>query len=231
MLARWMEATGARFDFQLTSVLCGSEKLTAEAQAYLERVFGARVLHWYGHSERVVLAAQGRSSDHLYFWPTYGFVELGAETALVWREVIGTSFHNLAMPLIRYRTGDFVQVPAVPKAEFPWLEISAVAGRDYEFLVSATGRRIPLTAVNMHDGIFDGLLAVQFAQEQPGVVEFRYQPGPRWEPKRMDGIRRGLIAKLGDDFQLSLARVDAVATTASGKRRWLVTSPAMGGAS
>lgn len=223
MLARWIEATGAHFDFQLTSVLCGSEKLTSEVQAYLERVFGARVLHWYGHSERVVLAAQGRTSDHLYFWPTYGFAELGEPDADGHQEVIGTSFHNHVMPLVRYRTGDFVKVAQPPQAEFPWLEASAVVGRDYEFLVSATGRRISLTAINMHDRIFDGLYAVQFAQEQPGIIEFRYQAGPQWHTSREDSVRSGLLKKLGDDFTLVLRSVPEVEKTKGGKSRWLIS--------
>jgi phenylacetate-CoA ligase len=224
MLARWMEAEGKSFDFPLTSVLCGSEKLTSEAQAYLERIFGARVLHWYGHSERVVLAAEGRTSNHLYFWPTYGYAELGEEDADGHREIIGTSFHNHVMPLIRYRTGDFVKIAQPAQAEFPWLEVSAVVGRDYEFLVSATGRRISLTAINMHDRIFDGLYAVQFAQEKQGIVEFRYQPGPRWHATREESVRSGLLKKLGDDFALNMRRVAEVEKTKGGKSRWLITS-------
>jgi phenylacetate-CoA ligase len=241
MLARWMEAEGKTFEFPLTSVLCGSEKLTAEAQAYLERVFGARVLHWYGHSERVVLAAEGRTSNHLYFWPTYGYAELGEENADGHREIIGTSFHNHVMPLVRYRTGDFVKVASSSTfrcrdsgagdstterrttSEFPWLEVSAVVGRDYEFLVSATGRRISLTAINMHDRIFDGLYAVQFAQEQAGMVEFRYQAGPQWHAGREENIRAGLLKKLGNDFNLELRSVPEVEKTKGGKARWLIS--------
>jgi phenylacetate-coenzyme A ligase PaaK-like adenylate-forming protein len=45
---------------------------------------------------------------------------------------------QLAMPLIRYRTGDYVQL-ADPKTdgdlEFPWAAAKAVAGRDQEFLL------------------------------------------------------------------------------------------------
>jgi phenylacetate-coenzyme A ligase PaaK-like adenylate-forming protein len=107
MLARGLEQAGLKLDFPLTSLLCGSEKLTAESQQHLEQFFGARVCHWYGHSERVVLAAQGRTSNHLHFWPTYGFVEFGEANADGHREIIGTSFHNHVMPLIRYRTGDY----------------------------------------------------------------------------------------------------------------------------
>ncbi len=223
MLARGLEQTGTRLDFDLTSLLCGSEKLTQESQQYLEQAFAAPVFHWYGHSERVVLAGQGRTSNHLYFWPTYGFVEFGAPDANGYREVIGTSFHNHAMPLIRYRTGDFVKLATFPDAELPMIEVEEVMGRDYEFLISATGRQISLTAINMHDRIFDGLLAVQFYQEREGAVEFRYQPGPQWQSSGLEAMRVGLLKKLGDDFALALREVSEVEKTGAGKHRWLIT--------
>jgi len=215
MLARGLEQTGLQLDFKVTSLLCGSEKLTAESQQYLEQFFGTKVFHWYGHSERVVLAAQGRTSNHLHFWPTYGFVEFGESDAEGNREIIGTSFHNHVMPLIRYRTGDYAKVTDG--------EVSEIVGRDYEFLVSATGRRISLTAVNMHDRIFDGLLAVQFFQEQEGVVECRFQPGPQWLNNREEAMRLGLLKKLGEDFTLMLCQVPEVEKTSAGKHKWLVT--------
>ncbi len=224
MLARGLEQTGLKLEFDLTSVLCGSEKLTRESQNYLEQIFAAPVFHWYGHSERVVLAGQGRTSNHLYFWPTYGFVEFGEPDANGHREVIGTSFHNHVMPLIRYRTGDYVKCSSTLDSQAaPWPAVEEVIGRDYEFLVSATGRRISLTAINMHDRTFDGLLAVQFYQACEGEVEFRYQPGPLWQSSRLDAIRAGLLRKLGDDFTLTLREVRQVEKTSAGKHRWLVT--------
>lgn len=224
MLARGLEQSGLNLECALTSVLCGSEKLTAESQSYLEQAFGARVFHWYGHCERVLLAAQGRVSNHLYFWPTYGFVEFGEPDANEHREVIGTSFHNHVMPLIRYRTGDYVKLATSLDAELPMMEVEAVVGRDYEFLVSATGRRISLTAINMHDRIFDGLLAVQFCQEREGEVEFRFQPGPQWRGDCEEPMRSGLMKKLGDDFTLKLRSVNEVEKTRAGKHRWLITT-------
>lgn len=222
MLARGLEQTGMKLGFSLTSVLCGSEKLDPDSQSYLERMLGARVFHWYGHSERVVLAGQGRHSNHLYFWPGYGYVEFGELDAGGHREIIGTSFHNHVMPLIRYRTGDYARPGAGLDGELPMPEIEAVVGRDYEFILSATGRQISLTAINMHDRIFDGLLAVQFAQGKAGEVEFRYQPGPHWHPARVEPMRAGLLRKLGDDFQLALREVAEIEKTSTGKHRWLV---------
>lgn len=223
LLARGMEQAGLKLNFQLTSLLCGSEKLPAEAQQHLEQFFGARVFHWYGHSERVVLAGQGRDSNHLHFWPTYGFVEFGEADAEGNREIIGTSFHNQVMPLIRYRTGDYARLPQSSGNEFPWPTVEAVVGRDYEFLVSAKGRRISLTAINMHDRIFDGLFAVQFCQEREGAVECRYQAGPQWQSVREESMRAGMLKKLGDDFTLTLRQVAEVEKTSAGKHKWLVT--------
>src|SRR5262249_18606348 len=150
----------------------------------------------------------------------YGYVEFGAPDEEGLREVIGTSFHNMAMPLVRYRTGDYVRLieesvvrgpwsvaldlQAEPPSanevsnslEFPWPAVSEVAGREQEFLVSATGRRISLTAFNMHDAVFDELYAVQFYQEQAGRAEFRYMPGPQFDPARLHLIEAGIRRKL-----------------------------------
>jgi phenylacetate-CoA ligase len=222
MLARGMQQEGYQLTCPLKSVLCGSEKLTDDDQSFLQSVWGASVFHWYGHSERVVLAAQKVMGNELHFWPTYGYVEFAEPNSEGHSEVIGTSFHNHVMPLIRYRTGDFVRV--TEEAHATWPMVAGVIGRDYEFLVSGTGRRISLTAINMHDRIFDGLLAVQFEQSRAGAVEFRFQPGSQWRSERLESIRRGLLAKLGDDFELVLREVSAVEKTPSGKHKWLITT-------
>jgi phenylacetate-CoA ligase len=134
-------------------------------------------------------------------------------------EIIGTSFHNKIMPLIRYCTGDRARVEHTAQGPV----IHEIAGRDYEFLVSKIGRRISLTALNMHDEIFDGLMAVQFYQERLGTVELRYQPGPQWHSSREDSIRAGLHRKLGDDFSLELRSCTELEKTRSGKHKWLIS--------
>ncbi len=230
-LAEYVERSGRRWEVPLKGVLCGSERLTNPQKRLLEGVFGCRVYRWYGHSERVVLAAEGRRSELFYFWPTYGWVEFGPPDEEGLCEVIGTSFHNLAMPLIRYRTGDYVRL-ADPRRdgelEYPWPAVSAVEGRAQEYLVSGTGRRISLTAFNMHDGIFDGLYAVQFVQEVAGRAEFRYVAGPRFERERLVPMEAGIRRKLGDDFEVTLREVKEVEKTARGKHRWLVSGIKLG---
>lgn len=225
-LAEFLERAGQSWRLPLRCLLAGSERLSLPQKRLLERVFGCRVFRWYGHSERVVLAAEGRQSELFHFWPSYGFVEFGPPDEEGFCEVIGTSFHNLAMPLVRYRTGDLVRL-ADPRRdgdlEFPWPAVAEIAGREQEFLVSRTGRRISLTAFNMHDAIFDDLYAVQFFQEQPGHAEFRYVPSPAFQRTRLDAIRAGVQRKLGDDFTVEFREVRETEKTARGKHRWLVS--------
>lgn len=225
-LAEYLDRSRQSWRLPLRGMLCGSERLTLPQKRLLERVFNCRVYRWYGHSERVVLAGEGRESELFYFWPTYGLVEFGPPDSEGLREVIGTSFHNLAMPLIRYRTGDYVRLaePSDPtNLEYPWPAAIEVAGREQEFLVSRLGRRISLTAFNMHDAIFDGLFAIQFYQEEPGVAEFRYVASPAFREAQLSAIEAGIRRKLGDDFSVTFRAVSEVEKTARGKHRWLVS--------
>lgn len=223
-IADYLARTGQAWRVPLRAVLCGSEQLTLPQKRILEALFGCRVYRWYGHSERVVLAGEGRTSPLFYFFPTYGYVEYGPPDDEGLCEVIGTSFHNLAMPLIRYRTGDYVR-PAAANAEreYPWMAAEEIAGRAQEYLVSASGRRISLTAFNMHDAIFDHLYAVQFFQDTPGVAEFRYMPDPDFQFAQLTAIEARIREKLGDDFKVVLNAVSAVEKTARGKHKWLIS--------
>jgi phenylacetate-CoA ligase len=225
-LAEFLQRANQTWRVPIRGLLAGSERLTIPQKRLLERVFKCRVYRWYGHSERVVLAGEGCNAELYYFWPTYGYVEFGPPNDEGLCEVIGTSFHNLAMPLIRYRTGDYVRL-ADPRTdgelEFPWPAVADIAGRGHEFLISATGRRISLTAFNMHDDVFDGLHALQFYQEEPGVAELRYIAGAHFDSSRLPEIQQRVQRKLGHDFVLHLREVTEVEKTPRGKHKWLVT--------
>lgn len=223
-LAEFLQKAGTRWKLPLRGILCGSERITEPQGRLLQEVFGCRAYSWYGHSERVILAAEGRRSRHYHFVPQYGFAEFGPPNDEGLCEVIGTSFHNLVMPLIRYRTGDYVRlVNSESELEYPVPAATEIAGREQEFLVSGTGRKISLTAFNMHDAIFDDLYAVQFYQERPGHAEFRYVAGPRFAAARLASVESGIRRKLGDDFHLELKRVSDVEKTSAGKHKWIVS--------
>ncbi len=226
-LARLLDEAGKQWPVPLRCVLAGSERLTAPQRYLLEQTFGCPVYHWYGHRERVVFAGRGEKTDLLYFSPAYGYVEFGPPDEEGLCEVIGTSFHNLVMPLVRYRTGDYVRLHDPARdgdKELDWPAVRSVEGRQHEFLVARGGRRIPLTPFNINDPSFFGLYAVQFFQEQPGCAELRYVPGPRFDRGGLPRIAHLVQRKVGDDFTLTLREVSEVQKTERGKGKWLVST-------
>jgi phenylacetate-CoA ligase len=219
LLARGMAQLKLKLSFKPISLLCGSERLSSEDHERLSHFFAAPICHWYGHSERVLLASSHPGMAVLQPNPLYGYFEFSQPDDQGLCDIIGTSFHNQVMPLIRYETGDRARIEAGPQGPI----ITAIEGRSQEYLVSRRGRPIPLTAINMHDAVFDGILGLQFRQVEAGQIELHYCPGPAWHKSRETSIIAALSAKLGDDFQMRLIPTAQLQKTSSGKHKWLIT--------
>ena len=56
-----------------------------------------------------------------------------------------------------------------------------------------------------------------------GKAEFRYVPGPRFDPARESLILERIREKLGDDFNVTLKVVQETEKTDRGKLKWLVS--------
>ena len=215
---------------ELDLILLGSENVYDWQLEKFEQTFPkAKFFSWYGHCEKAVLAPWCEHTRQFHSWPFYGLTEIinpdGSESAEGGEgEIVGTSFHQRVTPFIRYRTMDrAVKGPSACSGcgrQFPIL--SRIAGRSHEVIVTASGRYISMTAINMHDDIFDALRQFQFRQEKPGEVTFQYVAKAGALPEtELAKIRNGLQLKLGSDTKLALHAVDEIPRTKAGKYRFL----------
>jgi phenylacetate-CoA ligase len=97
-----------------------------------------------------------------------------------------------------------------------------IEGRLQEFIVTATGRHISMTSINMHDDTFDDVQQFQFEQSNEGYLKFHYVPKSTWRPEAAEKIRQRLLSKLGQDVELSMSPVSSIPLTGRGKHRFLV---------
>jgi phenylacetate-CoA ligase len=225
-----LKEQGLSGQLKLRLILLGSENVyTWQLEKFEETFPGARLFSWYGHAEKAVLAPWCEKSQRFHSWPFYGFTELlgpnGEEVETgVEGEIVGTSFHQRLTPFIRYRTLDRAVrgTFGCPDCGRHFQTFSKLSGRTHEVIVTGTGRFISMTAINMHDDIFDPLRQFQFRQEKNGEVIFRYVPrqGPLSE-SQTGKIRSGLTAKLGADVNLILQEVNDIPRTKAGKYRFL----------
>ena len=87
-----------------------------------------------------MLAYDNDCSNRYRPFATYGLAEV------VDGHLIGTSFHNFDMPLIRYDTGDLVEATKVSEGGLVE-ELAIKEGRSGDFIEDKHGKKIPLTAL------------------------------------------------------------------------------------
>lgn len=142
-LAAWLNARGRRYGGRrMLGVMTSSETMETDVRAAVEQAFGVRVFDWYGQSERVAAIGTCEHGSYHVLTDYSGVALLETESPEAW-ELVGTSLNNLAMPLLRYRTGDTVvpgEGPCPCGRVFP--TIKAVLGRQEKVITLPDGRLI-----------------------------------------------------------------------------------------
>ena len=165
-------------------------------------------ISWYGHTEMCVLAYDNDCSNRYRPFATYGLAEV------VDGHLIGTSFHNFDMPLIRYDTGDLVEATRVSSSGLVE-EFAIKEGRSGDFIEDKHWKKIPLTALifGRHHKAFDVADYVQIGQTEPGKATLYVT--------MRDGALVGDIGKLFDftnvDIDFEFKVVEKPVRTALGK--------------
>jgi phenylacetate-CoA ligase len=213
------------------AILASSENIYPGQREFIEGFFGARMFSWYGHTENTILAGECEISNNYHVYPEYGLAEVLREDGSVAEgegesgELVGTSLDNLAMPLIRYRTGDWATIG--PK--------NCACGRHYQLLKETHGRwrqemlvgkldnLISVTAVNLHADEFDRVHRIQFYQCEKGRVELRISPLPDYTAEDSRRILDSLNKKMGDTMDISLVCCSEIPLMPGGKFRLVVS--------
>ncbi len=222
-LARLLSERGAGMQFK--GIITGSEPVFPIQRDLMEQTFRAPLYAGYGMAERVVYAAQcehGRFHVNL----DYGHTEIVDEKGQPTREsgyLVGTSFHNQVMPLLRYRLDDTAR----------WDPRPCPCGRHYPVLADLEGR------------VEDQLLDLKGNPVNSAVITFVFKEATciqrtqvaqvardRWEVRIVPdrGYTDEVGVKLRNDFRrlvsphvnVEVRRVDHLANLASGKFKWVV---------
>jgi len=225
-LTRFMQRIGRKLPTNIRGILAGSEIVYDEDRRATEEVTGLRYFSWYGHSEKLVLAAECEHDATYHVWPTYGYCELidqdGDPVTTVGQrgEIVGTGFINRVQLFIRYRTGDFATYlgDRCRHCGREQMLLGDIQGhRTQEMLICTDGSEISWTAVNMHDGTFDGVRQFQFLQQTPGKATLRVVPAADWNDTRASAIKKSLDRKLGGRIVFEVAVCDDIELTTRGK--------------
>ena len=149
-----------------------------------EKAFGARTFCTYGQSECAVLASECECSARYHVFPEYGVTEILRQDGTPAApgevgELVGTPFHNRALPFIRYRTGDLAAWSPRPchcGRAFPILD--RVEGRGQYVVVARDGLVVTLNSIlyGSHLPELKAIRRIQVRQDAAGELAMDVVP-------------------------------------------------------
>ncbi len=212
----------------LAYCVTSSEKPSPILGTLIQQVLGCRWIDYYGQAERLGFAYQ-IDTEGYRFLPGYAYVELlpveseGDETL---HEIVGTTLWNLAMPLLRYRTGDLIRLPACLSQEqlealcYGCVPFSGIEGRSKDYLVSPEGA--VLIALNHLPRDVENVVRMQVIQERPDFVRILVVPTADYSHENEAQIWANVHRKLPPNMQVQIEVVQELERTAQGKTPFVI---------
>ncbi len=185
----------------------------------------------YGHSEKLVIAGSCPKCNHYHINDLYGYFELVDEKNEVINEpgkkgeIVGTTFYNKGMPLIRYKTGDFAEYIDVDCDNAQNTRtLKYIQGRwSGDKIYNADGSFVTTTALNLHDDIYKTINGIQYVQKIEGELEVDIVPNQLfteyYEKKIIDIYKK----RLSSDTKIIIKKVKALKKQKNGKFLLLIS--------
>lgn len=218
-----------RIDLPMRGIFTSSETLHATQREALEAAFGCRPFDFYGLAERVIFATECEHHQGKHLAEEYGYTEVVDEHDRPVPDgqpgfLVGTSLHNLAMPMIRYRTGDLTVATGEPcRCGRTLRRIADVATKAEDIVVTPDGRMISPSILTHPFKPFPQILKSQLVQTRPDHLLVKIVPSEEFTVAHRDALLAGLGERLGRGVEVEVHLVADIPREPSGKFRWIIS--------
>ena len=199
----------------LRAVILDSESLPPGLHEMAQDLWNAKVLATYCCAEFGTLALQCPQHQHYHVQSESVYLEVLREDATPCApgevgQVVVTTLHNFAMPLVRYVLGDYAEVgrPCACGRGLPVL--NRIVGRMRNMAVDPDGRRFwPSYPAQVWLEVAP-VRRVQLVQHTPAAIEILYVMERNLDPDEQRRLRANLQSVLGYPFDLTFTRVEGM---------------------
>jgi phenylacetate-CoA ligase len=233
-LGRYLRDSGRRL--QIPAVVTSSEVIRPDAWHLIEEMIGCRLVDYYGQAERIAFASANRAREYRFQY-RYSRVEfipydgggMARDAAHRVYEIVGTSYWNTLLPIVRYRTGDLIRVPAEwGDAELEELALGlrsfeGILGRQQEVLVCPNGIRI--TGVGSVPRDVQNVIRLQVVQEDFDSARIFVLPTDKFTPADAEVLLANARERIPPEVNLTVEIVPRLERTPRGKTPLIVHRP------
>jgi phenylacetate-CoA ligase len=232
VLARFLQSRGDTFP--LRAAITSSETLYDFQRELIEERFACRVFDYYALAERTVFSGECDHHQGHHIAMEYGLAEVvdsaGRPTPRgTSGRLIGTTLHNMAMPLIRYVTNDVTALRDGSCSCGRGLELMEdVTTKAEDILTLPDGRLISPSVLTHPFKPLDCIEGSQIVQTARDAVTVRIIPGHGYTQALTDHLVSELTARLGTEVRIDVQTVDRLETSANGKFKWVISHVPLG---
>lgn len=198
---------------KIDAIFTSSEKLETEKREFIEKVFNCKIYDWYGQAERVAAISQCEGGAY-HIIEDYSIVEtVETENGL---ELVGTNLENYIMPLLRYRTGDIVELEesGCPCGRH-FRKISKIQGRKADYITTENG--LKFVAFNHIPRGVDNLIELQFVQEKIGELTINITTNGRFREEDRQKLIKNTLEHTDLNMNVIINEMDEIPRGANGK--------------
>ena len=220
----------------IPAVVTSSEVFRPEAWRLVEQRLGARILDYYGQAERIAFACASAAREyrfncaysHVEFVPYQGQV-LPRHAPHKLYEVVGTSYWNSVLPMVRYRTGDLIRLPAAWGAsELEELALGmrtfeGVLGRQQEVIVCPEPVRLSGLACVPRD--INNVIRAQLVQEDLDDARIFVLPTSEFSRDDAENLLANARSRVPPEVNVTVEIASRLERTPRGKTPLIVHRP------
>jgi len=212
-------------------VILGSENSYLKQREFISKAFKCETIMHYGQGEAVAMAEEDYQFGRYHVNPFYSLAEVIDENGNATKEangrgeIVGTSFHNFVMPLIRYRTGDIATIAHGPsRLGIEGKLWERIDGRTIELIKTKDGRWIMLAALlfGTHDETLANVVELQVEQKKQGDLLLRIIKNLNYISQDEQKIKAMIDSLSNGGFNVSFEYMDNIPKTKSGKHKLLI---------
>lgn len=222
VLAQMLEQANRKLN--IPWVFTASEMLYPYQRELIESRVG-RVMDFYGMAERVAFASECEHGS-LHVNTDYSFVEILDENNLPTDGdgyVVGTTFHNDLMPLVRYKLSDRTRwKTGTCQCGHPFPMIEPIQGKYEDVLFGSTGSAVSPSIITFAFKGVANIESSQVSQTGPGIWEVRIVPGCGYANEDGERVLRNIHTSVDSGLNLSLVLQKSIERTNAGKYKWVI---------
>jgi phenylacetate-CoA ligase len=199
-------------------ILLYSEEIPHSWISIIKEVFNdAPILMNYGLSERTNFAWGAYQNSQITYKlvPVYGYSENRFDS-FGYPEIIGTTYWNDVMPLIRYRTQDYGLI----KDGY----IECLQGRAQSFLITRDNQEIPGISIDLKKVHWNFIDKFQIVQNEIGKIELHIIPNKAFNNDIRQNILEDQNSKWGDYFDVQIILSETTYQTQRAKQPMIINN-------